>query len=379
MSSLTDRRLLGRVLFHARKSIRVPRLQRFLMIVALASVGAASASSYVSAVGQLTVQTIWQHTPISWVQLTCSGTCPTAEEGAALADDPGDGYVLLQDTSGNTWSFHNGAWSEFAAITGVPVAQTGATMVFVASPGGNPGYGGQIEYKSATGVSSTDYAFVYDQSYTGTATWTDLYCTSRTNPNCYLGQVPGANAMYAPLGVTGHVFGGMVIFTSAGDSWITEPGYAPIEWATTGPAPQTGAAMAWDYKDGYGILFDTLGNTWKLAESGTWSQLIAVSSCTATTCPSVRTGATMVYDAACGYVLLFGGKTAAGGQSDTWKFTGGTWTELFPTTSPPARYDASGTYDSEDGYVLIFGGYNSAGSSTLGDWWELSPAVGGCP
>lgn len=359
------------------------RWQIVFFAVAVIALGVSAGTSFISASGTVTVQTIWQHNPISWTQLTCSGTCPAAEAGAAMADDPGDGFVVLQDTSGDTWTYLDSVWTSLGSLTGAPGAQKGGMMIFAPTPGGGTGDGGQILYKSALGTTASDFAFLFDKSYTGTATWADIYCNTRTNPDCYLGQVPGANVMYDPVGVTGDTFGGMIVFTTVRGSWITEPGFAPVEWSsTTGPATgMSGASMAWDSHDGYGVFFDTSGNTWKLTPGGGWTEIIPVSSCTPTTCPSPRSGAVMVYYGACGEIILYGGTTngaGSGALSDTWKFTGGSWQELNPVTSPPARYDATGTYDSEDGYILIFGGYSSSGTA-LSDWWSLSPSISGCP
>ncbi|MGM0568881.1 MAG: Kelch repeat-containing protein, partial [Elusimicrobiota bacterium] len=50
-------------------------------------------------------------------------------------------------------------------------------------------------------------------------------------------------------------------------------------------------------------------------------------------------------------VYLFGGKMEKKDSSETFKFSGGSWTQLFPSTSPPAMYGLKG----EKG--IFFGGY----------------------
>src|SRR3989454_4349898 len=80
----------------------------------------------------------------------------------------------------------------------------------------------------------------------------------------------------------------------------------------------------------------------------------------------------IAYDAADGYVVLFGGATSLGSiNGETWKYSGGTWTQITPSSSPPARLGAGMAYDSADGYVLLFGGFDSA-FKPLRDTWKFS-------
>jgi len=114
------------------------------------------------------------------------------------------------------------------------------------------------------------------------------------------------------------------------------------------PTSNAATESTWNYSD---------GNWTELGLSGNYSQ------------PSARWGIElgMTYDAADGYVVLFGGE---GGSNDTWTFSGGNWTEVFPTVSPPARTWPSLTYDAADGYVLLFGGATSQSSGYLNDAWS---------
>lgn len=154
---------------------------------------------------------------------------------------------------------------------------------------------------------------------------------------------------------------------------------------SSSPPARSKAAITYDAADGYVLLFggsgsgsgscgSYLADTWKFA-GGSWTQL------SPSTHPSAREGARMAYDAADGYVVLFGGTTNAcssgAGLSDTWEFRSGSWSQLSPGSFPSARYDEGLTYDSADGYVLFFGGWNPYGAcgNVQGDTWQFKGGV----
>src|SRR2546422_3883964 len=85
--------------------------------------------------------------------------------------------------------------------------------------------------------------------------------------------------------------------------------------------------------------------------------------------PSLHVFASMAYDSVDGYVILFGGVDNSGAAiGDSWKFLGGSWTDITPSSSPSPRFSASMAYDTADGYVVLFGGLGASGS--LGDTWK---------
>lgn len=140
-----------------------------------------------------------------------------------------------------------------------------------------------------------------------------------------------------------------------------------------GPSARWGAAMTYDLKNGYVVLFGGetgtgyLNDTWKFA-AGVWTKLSPTSH------PSARSLAAISYDAKDGYVVLFGGVVNGMYLDDTWKFVGGQWTNLSPTKHPAARSVAAMSYDAGDGYVVLFGGISSSGA-TLGDTWTYLGGV----
>ncbi len=141
----------------------------------------------------------------------------------------------------------------------------------------------------------------------------------------------------------------------------------------TGPSPREGAAMAYDPKDGYVVLFGgskpsgaELGDTWTY-HNGTWANLTASLSSS----PSPRSGAGMSWDPSSTRLVLFGGQGASGSLlNDTWVFSGGSWTNVTSALlrSPPPTYAPSLTTDSADGAVILFGGAWAKGA--FGQTWE---------
>ena len=100
------------------------------------------------------------------------------------------------------------------------------------------------------------------------------------------------------------------------------------------------------------------------------------------TSPSPRAWAAMTWDAAAGVVLLFGGSSSWGEASnagypdlnDTWSFSGGIWTQLFPATSPPATSMAAMAYDPNLDAVLMYGGevpLTGSTALTVNSTWQF--------
>jgi len=178
----------------------------------------------------------------------------------------------------------------------------------------------------------------------------------------------GATAGYEPT------------WSFADDSW------SPIS-STPAPPTRSWACMTYDWHDGYVVLFggarggigtptSELNDTWTF-RGGSWSNItdrraappaLAYSSCT--------------YDAAPGdgYVLLFGGATGVGpghtggsgltvhSSEETWKFSGGKWTNLTNLSAPhpSARFGANMAYDPVDHYTILYGGAANGTSTANG-------------
>ena len=91
----------------------------------------------------------------------------------------------------------------------------------------------------------------------------------------------------------------------------------------------------------------------------------------------------MAYDPAARTMLLFGGFSdrtgSAGYLGDTWIWNGTTWRKLSPSASPPARTGASMAYDAATRTVLLFGGEgklsrgpDGGSDGELSDTWSWS-------
>jgi hypothetical protein len=149
---------------------------------------------------------------------------------------------------------------------------------------------------------------------------------------------------------------------------------------TIHPPPCYGQSMVYDGKDGAVILFGGICSPGNVPSNSTWSFAGGVWKIVATTvAPPPRESASMAYDAKDGYVLLFGGfsfkgTTWTGSYNDTWKFAGGTWTNITPAVSPSPRVAGPMTYDAKDGYVVLFGGaqYFPSSSAVFNDTWAFS-------
>jgi hypothetical protein len=180
------------------------------------------------------------------------------------------------------------------------------------------------------------------------------------------------------------------------------------------PGP-TAVSLVWDALDGYvlalapnitGNYSSTMANlsspsqTWTFL-GGVWTELHPA------TAPSSRGFAAMAYDASDGYVLLFGGVPTYGycapypvtnqpGQpyyncyNDTWRYAGGTWTNITDRVhrSPPRYFDGTNgyqtgpqlVYDALDGYALLYGENNSQTWSFSRDvWTNLTASSGSSP
>ncbi len=139
------------------------------------------------------------------------------------------------------------------------------------------------------------------------------------------------------------------------------------------PASRYGAGMAYDAKDGYVVLFggytlkSYLSDTWKFS-GGVWTKL------TPSVHPSARFDPVMTYDAADGYVVLFGGYNGTTSLNDTWTFSAGQWTERSPVTHPSARFAASFAFDPADNYTVLFGGATITSGTNKFDFdtWRFS-------
>jgi hypothetical protein len=175
-------------------------------------------------------------------------------------------------------------------------------------------------------------------------------------------------------------------YWAGGWSSVTPPTKVQAGWNPpaneSGPSGRQAAAMAYDARDGFPILFGGFNETAytkAVNYSDTWILTAGVWNLTTGSGPSARYGASMVYDSADSYVLLFGGwqisQSGTTALRDTWDYTfANGWKQLHPSSSPVGRGGAAMTFDSTSGKVILFGGANISGSTikSLCDTWGFT-------
>jgi hypothetical protein len=168
------------------------------------------------------------------------------------------------------------------------------------------------------------------------------------------------------------------------------------------PSDRWEAAAAYDYADGYAVLFGgcfngtnatrtgelcrglsnsggALGDTWEYVDpaggAGHWVPVFTFIR------PPPRFDSALAYDGSDGYLVLFGGCGVRCPLGDTWNFSAGRWNRLFTGPSPPlpqARFGEALTPIGRDGGLLLFGGCFSYsvgclnGRRILGDTWVFT-------
>ena len=121
----------------------------------------------------------------------------------------------------------------------------------------------------------------------------------------------------------------------------SSPSAAPSQGIAVIPAPRAGAAMAWDPKHGYLLMFggadlttqQVFADTWKW-DGKDWTRLSPPVS------PPGRSFGAMAFDPVGGTVLLYGGGVVMVDppRHDTWAWDGTTWAELHPAEAPPPTF-----------------------------------------
>jgi hypothetical protein len=177
------------------------------------------------------------------------------------------------------------------------------------------------------------------------------------------------------LGARATVLFGGIVWDGSGDlladTWeLRDGGWSRIQ-CRRGPCPRHRAAMAYDNRRGFSLLFGgqgdwgrLLGKTWIYAERtwqsrrvGWWRR------------PAPRCGHCMAFDEETEAIVLFGGINHRGKSlGDTWLFDG-SWHRVTGPGPSPRRYAAFG-YDVDlDGCVLHGGSRDDLGRYSFGDTW----------
>jgi hypothetical protein len=309
-----------------------------------------------------------------WVNVTNNLTGgqssePSARYIEAVAYDAADGYVLLfgginpttNSLLADTWTYQNGAWN-LLNVPG-PSGRYAAQMAYDPPDHEVVLFSG-YDYSTATTINDT-WTFA-------NGTWTQLSFTGTTPEARWRGNF-AYDAYDGYLLLTGGTGTGNGLF----DTWsfVNNTWTDLTSKAGTGPGLYR-SVMTYDAADQEIVLFggststgSTVSQTWTY-KSLKWTQL------TLTVYPSARVYAYMAYDPTRSAVILFGGSSASGSGtilSDTWSFSGGSWTKLSPATSPMARGYGTMVYDPVDGDLVLYGGYTN--SVAYVDTWSFNAPI----
>lgn len=160
---------------------------------------------------------------------------------------------------------------------------------------------------------------------------------------------------------------------------------ADLLWAQRqdmGPAPRWAHALAYDPARTRTVLFGGLtsrlvaGAATAVPEADTWEWDGRLWTQVADTGPAPRSGAAMAYDPVRGSLLLFGGRLAGGSLAgDTWAWDGELWLQI-EDSGPPARADHAMATDPARQRVVLFGGVVARGQQAVeaGDTWAWDGA-----
>lgn len=156
-------------------------------------------------------------------------------------------------------------------------------------------------------------------------------------------------------------------------SLATSSSSAQTDWtnvtpAAGNPAPRYHHAMTFDRSRSVAVLFGgvrpgvgIVADTWEWS-AGAWSQIFPTLS------PPATYGSLLVHDRLRGHDLLFGGWNGTSYSNQTWIWGGTTWALLSPPASPSARYFPGVVYDPASATILLFGGYD--GTIHRNDTWR---------
>jgi hypothetical protein len=312
----------------------------------------------------------------TWTRLSSVSPHPSARYGAVMAYDPTDGYVVLFSgvPSGrflnDTWTYLGGTWARLD-LPVAPAPRAYATMTWDASDGYLLLFGGETNHSSHQGCSATSNLWVYcnDTWKFVHGSWTLLHPSS-SPPARY------SAAMTFDPSLHKVVLGGGAGAGNLSDMWTYHAGRWTNENLTPG-SPQDPfhgrySSLAYDGHDRSLLYFGDRGfpgnETWKYS-GGNWTEL------SLSRAPPAVMLASLVFDPAVGKLILFGGARSfgppgAGASWATWGFENGSWTNLTHGVHPAGRSAAVMVYDGADGYVLLFGGLSNSGAR-LGDTWTL--------
>jgi len=318
--------------------------------------------------------------PPYWTNLT-AGPAPSPRALASMTYDWTDHYDLLFGGLGpygplnDTWTWANGVWTNITSTAGTPPpAQTGTMMTYDAADGYVLSWGCPTANPTSSTMCNDTWSFSHGR-------WSKISAIVQAPSGGW--EVPGTT----PLGsLVYDAADSYVVLTNGAYTWKYSAGvWTPFCFSSTNctrfiPGPGLAGVATYDASDGYVLFLGCSGvggtywgsYTWKFS-GGSWTNITA----SAGAPPPSRITSSMVYDNSSGGVLLFGGSNDTGSPlNDTWSFQGGTWHNVSTTPSPPARYEESIAYDPADTGVVVFGGIGPWGTETTWMWGNDPPIAG---
>ena len=307
----------------------------------------------------------------AWTQLSPTGTPPAIRTYTSAIYDPvGDRMILFGGGAGAT--YRNDVWQ---------LALAGSTAWTLLSPTGTPPsgrYGHSAIYDPSRtrmvvfgGYSPTYLRDVWTLSLSGSLTWAQI-SPGGTLPIARAYHTANYDAANDRMLVVGGYDGG----TYRNDVWeLVFAGSAT--WTLLAPGGSAPGGRAY-----FGTVRDPLANrlvvfggrtttylndTWALSLVGgtSWAPLIPIA-------PNIRESATAIYDRPRRRIILFGGWDGTAYRNDIWALSLDrypSWTALSPAGTPPSgRTSHSSIYDPLRDRMLVFGGYDGGNRNDL---WAL--------
>jgi hypothetical protein len=268
--------------------------------------------------------TVWAFDGTAWERESDGTAGPSPRNSGALALDPVRRRVVLfggRQGSDPTSPSLADTW-EWNGIGKAWAQKTGSGPA--ARPHAAMAYDGAAQRMTLIGgfnsASGDEFADQWD--------WDGQSWTQRTGsgvPTAVFGQVlvagTGSNP---PIQLASRVSDRqVVVYTLQGGQWTLVSADGPLSSGFAATAAPGGGILLFGGSDGTNVL----SFTWKW-DGGTWTQLSPPTS------PPARIGHAMAYDAHLNRVVMFGGESNTQEFSDTWEFDGTTWTQI-PTVTRP--------------------------------------------
>ena len=182
----------------------------------------------------------------------------------------------------------------------------------------------------------------------------------------------GLVIMFSGAGPSGVLLGDMWAWD--GNDWFAFPSAGL-------PSSRWGAQMVWSQASGGVVMFGGSNNNQgaatpfgsnltatPISDTWLWTGLSWTPANVVSQSPSARYGMTMAYDDTRSRVVMFGGNDGANYLHETWEYDGATWTQIPASPLPAGRRESQMVYVFGLDRTFMFGGWRG---SNLSDTWEL--------